>query len=602
VSFLAPWFLLLGGAALVPLLIHLLRRRIGLQVEFPAARYLARAERDHSRTMRMRNLLLMLLRVMAVVLLALAAARPAARVGGAGHAPTALAIVLDNSMSSAVVENGAPLIDELKAMARAAISQASPDDRLFLVTADAAVRGGSAASVLEELERVRPYAGAGKVKEAVARAAAAVEATGMDSRQVAVLTDGQRSTWTDAARINADVPVLVWSPANAAPSNRAVVLAEARPVRWTPRGAIGARAVGTDSTTYRMVLGSRTLARGTIVNGEEAVVRAAPAERGWTAGVVELEPDELPLDNVRHFALWIGPAPSVRVMPGAGPFARNAVDVLRASERVVDGSGVAIASADEVVALPALILPPSDAVRLGAANRALERLGIPWRYGAPRREAQIARGDQIAGVTVSSRYQLLPRGVPEAETLAVVGREPWIVAGPRYVLAASPLDPESSSLPVSASFIPWMAEVLSSRLHADPGGVRFAAPGDRVARPAGVEALESATGGRTALESAAFDAPANAGTYFFVRGGRRVGALVVNAEVDESRLERWSARDLAERVSNAGARVVTSRDEWTRLAFSGTARKSIVLPLLIAVLLVLAAEAVISTTGGRAKH
>ena len=600
-SFLAPWFLALGAAALVPLLIHLLRRRIGLQVEFPAARYLARAERDHSRTLRMRNLLLMLLRVVAVVLLALAASRPAARVGGAGHAPTALAIVLDNSMSSAVVENGAPLIDELKSMARAVISQASPDDRLYLVTADAAVRGGSSASVLEELERVRPYAGAGKLKEAVARAAAAVEASGMDSKQIAVLTDGQRSAWTDAARINGDLPVLVWTPSNAAPSNRAVVMAEARPVRWTPRGAIGARAVGTDSTTYRMVLGSRTLARGTIVNGEEAVVSAAPVERGWTAGVVELEPDELPLDNVRHFALWIGPAPSVRVMPGAGAFVRNAVDVLRASGRVVDGSGVAIASADELSALPALILPPSDPVRVGAANRALERLGIPWRYGAPRREAQIARGDQIAGVTVSSRYELLPRGVPEAETLAVVGREPWIVAGPRYVLSASPLDPESSSLPVSASFIPWVAEVLSSRLHADPGGVRFAAPGDRVARPAGVEAIESATGGRTALEGSSFEAPSLAGTYFFVRSGRRVGALVVNAEVDESRLERWSARDLAERVSSAGARVVTARDEWTRAAFSGTARRSIVLPLLVAALLVLAAEAVISTTGGRAQ-
>ena len=62
-SFLAPWFLMLGGAALVPLLIHLLRRKIGLHVEFPAARYLARAEREHSRTLRMRNLLLMLLRV-----------------------------------------------------------------------------------------------------------------------------------------------------------------------------------------------------------------------------------------------------------------------------------------------------------------------------------------------------------------------------------------------------------------------------------------------------------------------------------------------------------------------------------------------------------
>jgi hypothetical protein len=286
----------------------------------------------------------------------------------------------------------------------------------------------------------------------------------------------------------------------------------------------------------------------------------------------------------------------VRVSAGAGQFVRNAVDVLRASERVVDGNGLTIAAADEVTTLPALIVPPSDPVRLGAANRSLERLGLPWRFGAARRDAQ------IEGVTVSMRYELQPRAVPEADTLAAVGREPWIVAGPRYVIVGSPLNPESTSLPVSAPFIPWMAEVLSARLHADPGGVRVAAPGDRVARPSGVEALESATGGRTPLEGASFDAPASAGTYFFVRGGRRVGALVVNPEVDESRLERWKPSDLAERVSTAGARVVTARDEWTQLAFSGTAHRSLVVPLLVATLLVLAAEALISTTGGRTQQ
>src|SRR5262245_30410740 len=113
-SFLSPWFLALAGAAAIPLLIHLLRRRIGLQVEFPAARYLARAEREHSRTLRMRNLLLMVLRVLAVLLIAVAAARPTARSAGAGHAPTALGIVLDNSLSTSVVEGGTPLLDQFK--------------------------------------------------------------------------------------------------------------------------------------------------------------------------------------------------------------------------------------------------------------------------------------------------------------------------------------------------------------------------------------------------------------------------------------------------------------------------------------------------------
>ena len=64
-SFLEPLYLLLTGAAAVPLLLHLLRRRISLRVEFPAARYILRAERENSRRLKLRNFLLMFLRIVA---------------------------------------------------------------------------------------------------------------------------------------------------------------------------------------------------------------------------------------------------------------------------------------------------------------------------------------------------------------------------------------------------------------------------------------------------------------------------------------------------------------------------------------------------------
>src|SRR5437763_8822055 len=101
-TFLSPIFLVLGVAALVPLLIHLLRRRVGLRLDFPAVRYLLRAEQENRRTLRLRNLLLMVARVAAVLLLSLAAARPVGRMIGVGHAPVAIAIVVDNTMSTGV--------------------------------------------------------------------------------------------------------------------------------------------------------------------------------------------------------------------------------------------------------------------------------------------------------------------------------------------------------------------------------------------------------------------------------------------------------------------------------------------------------------------
>lgn len=596
-SFLAPWLLTLGAAAAVPLLIHLLRRRMGVQVEFPAARYLLRAEREHSRSLRMRNLLLMLLRVAAVLLVALAASRPATRLAGAGHAPTALAIVLDNSLSTSVVQDGTPLLDQLKRSARDIVASAAPDDRLWLLTSDGAVRGGSSATLADEIDRVRAYAGAGRMHDVVTRAIAATRATGLLARQVVVLTDGQRSTWHDPAQNGADVPVLVFAPAGRPPVNRAVAAAEARPVRWTPHGTVAVRAMATDSTTYRMELSGSTLARGTVSPGEEAVIRATPAERGWTWGVVELQPDELPADNTRHFAVWIGPAPAVRVLPGAGGFLRSAVDVLRSSRRVADGTGISVGGADEVASLPALLLPPIDPVRIGAANRALERLGVPWRFGPVRRESSVARGDQLRDVNVTFRYELVPRGAADAETLAVVGTDAWIVSGSRYVLAASPFVPAATSLPVSAAFLPWLGDILASRLHTEPGSVRYATPGESVTRPAGVDAIETPAGARTPVTGTRFDAPGAAGTYFLIQGARRTGALVVNAETAESMLERWDSGELRDHVASTGVHVARDRGDLLDRAFSGASQRSIVMPLLFVALLVLIAEMVAATAG-----
>ena len=594
-SLLAPWFLLLAAAAAVPLLLHLLRRRIGMRVEFPAARYLARAEREHSRTLRMHNLLLMMLRVAAVLLIALAAARPAARLFGRGHGPTALAVVLDNSLSTTVIENGHPLFARLDALARRALGQATAADRLWLVTADGVVRAGTPAELRQAMDHVSPLGGAGDPELALARAAATVRAAGLAGRQVALITDGQKSTWTQAPATGA-VPVLAWEPLAGPPANRAVVSARAEPERWTPRGAVRARVQATDSTTYRIVLGNRTLARGTAAPGEEIVVRATPPERGWRSGTVELDADELPGDNVRHFAAWVGPATRVHVLPDAGPFVASAVDVLRSDGRVALGNDVAVLPADELTALPALIVAPSDPVHVGAANRALDRAGIPWRFGPARRGSQVVRGPDIGSPRVTFRYQLQRVGSAPADTLARTGVEPWIVAGPRYVLVASPLVPDASTFPVSAAFVPWVAGVMADRLSGEPGRALDAAPLQAMVWPAWADALEGATTAGT--PGAEFTAPAQAGTYFFTRDGRRVGALVVNPEGRESTLDRWSPRDFAQLLGEH-ARVVTDDDRFAASLFDASTRGPLVVPVLVALLVVLITEGAIAARGAR---
>ncbi|MGH7577064.1 MAG: BatA domain-containing protein, partial [Longimicrobiales bacterium] len=149
-GFLSPALLFLGAVATVPLILHLLQRHQGPRVVFPALRYLRRAEKESARRIRLRQLLLMLLRIAAVLLIALAAGRPFAESGGATHEPTAVAIVLDNSMSTAAVVDDRRVIDELKSVALATLERAGPDDRFWLIRAGApwepAMPGGAAST------------------------------------------------------------------------------------------------------------------------------------------------------------------------------------------------------------------------------------------------------------------------------------------------------------------------------------------------------------------------------------------------------------------------------------------------------------------------
>jgi hypothetical protein len=591
-SFLAPLFLFLGAAAAVPLLLHLLRRNVTTRVDFPAARYLQRAEQEHSRSLRLRNLLLMLLRVLLVLALALAAARPFVAGLGVGHGATAVAVVLDNSLSTTAMEGGAPVFDRLRAAARALVQASSPSDQLWLVTADGRLRSGTHATLLADLDAVAPIEGAGDLPLALRRAAAAVQSAALPTRVVAVATDAQQSAWSTVVRVA--LSVTVYAPTGAPPRNRGVVAARAEPARWTPRGTVTARIDADDSAGYRVVLGDRTIARGAAARGEPVALRVAPPERGWQAGRVELEPDDFRADDARHFAVWIGAAPAVSSTPSAGPFAATALSALVDDGRATIGSSVRIASADAIGSLPALIVAPTDPVRLGAANRELARLGVPWRYGAVERSSSTVRGDRLDGVAVTARHRLQREGVAPSDTLATAGGEPWIVAGPGYVLLGSRLDPAETTLPVRAAFVPWLADVLGLRLGAPPGdlGVPLdAVPGASVSLPPGSDAIENAAGTRRSVAGDRIAAPAERGVWFVLRAGRRIGAIVVNAPAEESALARLRAGDLAARLAGRAGHGTGAADAWVGDTFAAGTRRPAVTPLLVLALLLIAAEA-----------
>jgi hypothetical protein len=134
-SLLNPLLLTLAAGIAVPLLLHLLHRSEGRRIAFPALRYLLRTEKDHARRIRTRQLLLLFLRMAIIVLAALAGARLVLRGGGPAHPPTAVAMVLDNSLSSGRVVGEGRVLDSLKARALDVLDQSGPGDRFWILRA-----------------------------------------------------------------------------------------------------------------------------------------------------------------------------------------------------------------------------------------------------------------------------------------------------------------------------------------------------------------------------------------------------------------------------------------------------------------------------------
>src|SRR3954469_18395627 len=98
-TFLSPLFLAGAALAAVPIVLHLLKREPEARVKFAAVRMLKRAPVEYTEKRHLRELLLLALRITALVLLALAFARPFFASGAALGASGVTVVALDTSYS-----------------------------------------------------------------------------------------------------------------------------------------------------------------------------------------------------------------------------------------------------------------------------------------------------------------------------------------------------------------------------------------------------------------------------------------------------------------------------------------------------------------------
>ncbi len=626
---LNPLLLLAGLAVAVPLILHLFHRHDTRRLAFPALRYLQRMEKEHARTIRFRQILLLLLRVLAILLLAAAAARPFIRGGGGVHEPTALVIILDNSMSSGRVVGQDRTLDRLKGIAHGSVRGASSEDRVWLLRAgqpwDVALTGS-----LDDLERwideTVVSGGGGSLVDGIERAAALVAGAGLHASEVHVISDLQRTAFRDGP-IDADlsdVPVVVFDGTDPDPTNRhldSLLIGGGLPPLANQRSQLTVRvsgAAGADSLApLRLVVESRIRGAASASHGMHTLLPLGPFPEGPVNGYVETDPDDLGLDDRQYFSLRVLPPPGVWADETQSFFLAQALPVLASAGRLRPAS---ITEADVLVAVggaglesrragaAAVVVPHRDATLLPALNRRLASGGISWRYESTEAQGETPIGASSApvaleGVRIFEHYRLVPGGVEGVESEVVIrleSGEPWLVRGTSdrgpFFLVASPLEREATNLPVTASLLPLLEWMLSGWA-GEAAALPFRIAGEPMPLPAGATGVRDPEGTLHPVDGTGVLRETHLpGLYTVFRDDTLIAYVALNTPSHESLLERIEPGELRSLLGGPVSMVGDS-SRWERAIFVSGQGPELWWQLLVLALAVLVFESLLAASG-----
>ncbi len=487
-AFLAPLLLLAGLSLAVPLILHLWQRQETETESFPALRYLLTSTRERDRTLRLRQLLLLLTRLALLAVLTLAAARLVLPVGGRDHPPGALVVVVDNGIASGRVVEGERVLDRLRSHAREAVGAAGAADRIWILPVGEPWRTAfptSPAGADSLLARLEPTPVRGDLGATLARAEALLAAADEGPSQILLLSELRDVDPTTLPALR--TPILLAEVE--LPDEEQRGIAEVRvggglPPRAGDPSEVEVRVAGAnpEGVAVRVHLEDELVAAGRTDERGWGVFPLPALEEGWRSGWVEIDPDALRTDDRVDFVLRVRPAPTVALTGPPLPFVQEALETLEAAGRIrrspAGEAQVLLLSGDAALPSPAttppltVLLPPRDPSLLPALNLWLEALGSAWRLGpdeapqeAERRVAPESSGFPRTLADVPLRWRVRLEGPEGGVLLRTTDGAPWVVEEPlgedgRIRILASPLDRTSSDLPLSAAMLPFLDRLL----------------------------------------------------------------------------------------------------------------------------------------------
>ncbi len=196
-------------AAAAPIVIHLLTKGKPRKVVFAGLRFTRGTLAVNRRRLRLKRLLLLSLRVLLLVLLGTALARPmfapnrassdAADASADGNAPVAAAIVVDTSLRMGRVKDNATLLERAKATARTILDQLPKGSEIAILDGETSGDGfqSDRFAAKTRLEKTTVNPGGRAAAESTLKAVGLLRSSKLTRREIYAITDESTVGWSD---------------------------------------------------------------------------------------------------------------------------------------------------------------------------------------------------------------------------------------------------------------------------------------------------------------------------------------------------------------------------------------------------------------------
>jgi hypothetical protein len=325
-SFLAPIFLVGAVAAAIPIVLHLLKREPEVHVKFSAVKLLRAAPVEHAQKRHLRELLLLALRVAALLLLALAFARPFLNSSASAAASGVTVVALDTSLSMSAPGQ----FEKARQLARQAIDKASGATSVitFADTATVTSQPSSDSRLARAaIDGARPGVSSTSYRNALNAAANLLHGR---HGTIVVVTDLQANGWDAGDQVSLPSSIAIEiADVGAAPENLAVTSTRV----IDDRIVASVRNTGTEPRQAHVTLNVNASTDGAAAaKAAETTIPVGPREsgdvtfavpRGRWASVVVDDDKGVAGDNARYLVLDASAQPTILIVTEKGDLSRE---------------------------------------------------------------------------------------------------------------------------------------------------------------------------------------------------------------------------------------------------------------------------------------